>query len=111
MPKTYRSSKSVVQNSSSRPPNGWLPPRRKAQIDALSDGVTITHKAGDEGRLFGSVGTRSISPCLRRGRCRGEQVRGPAAGRPFRVAGEYEVAPPAHTDVDAQLKVTIVGEA
>ena len=34
---------------------------RKAQVEALTDGVTITHKAGEEGRLFGSVGTSDIA--------------------------------------------------
>ena len=32
---------------------------RKAQIEALSEGVTIRHRAGEEGRLFGSVGLRN----------------------------------------------------
>ena len=34
---------------------------RKAKIEALSNGVTITQKAGEEGRLFGSVGTSDIA--------------------------------------------------
>ena len=42
---------------------------RKAQIEALSDGVTIAHKAGDEGRLFGSVGTSDIAQ-IGRASCR-----------------------------------------
>ena len=34
---------------------------RKAQVEALADGVSITHKSGEEGRLFGSVGTVDIA--------------------------------------------------
>jgi large subunit ribosomal protein L9 len=83
---------------------------RKAQIEALSDGVSITHKAGDEGRLFGSVGTVDIAAaCVEAGvEIAKSEVRLPEG--PFRVAGEYEVALHLHTDVDATLKVTIVGE-
>ncbi len=84
---------------------------RKSQIEALSDGVTITHKAGDEGRLFGSVGTSDIAhACVAAGvEVSKAEVRLPEG--PFRVAGEYEVAIHLHTDVDAALRVNIVGEA
>ncbi len=83
---------------------------RKAQIEALSDGVTITHKAGEEGRLFGSVGTADIAQaCTDAGvEIAKSEVRLPEG--PFRVAGEYEVALHLHTDIDAALKVTILGE-
>lgn len=84
---------------------------RKAGIDALADGVTISHKAGEEGRLFGSVGTVDIAAaCADAGvEVSKSEVRLPEG--PFRVAGEYEVTLHLHTDVDAQLKVTIVAEA
>jgi large subunit ribosomal protein L9 len=83
---------------------------RKAGIEALTDGVTISHKAGDEGRLFGSVGTTDIAQaCADAGvEVAKSEVRLPEG--PFRVAGEYEVTLHLHTDVDAVLKVTIVGE-
>ena len=83
---------------------------RKGQIEALSNGVTIGHKAGEEGRLFGSVGTADISrACTEAGvEVSKAEVRLPEG--PFRVAGEYEVSLHLHTDVDAVLKVTIVGE-
>jgi large subunit ribosomal protein L9 len=82
---------------------------RKAQLEAL-DGVTITHKSGEEGRLFGSVGTVDIAAaCVEAGvEIAKSEVRLPEG--PFRVAGEYEVTLHLHTDVDAVLKVTIVGE-
>ncbi len=83
---------------------------RKAQVDALSDGVTIAHKAGEEGRLFGSVGTTDIAQaCTDAGvEIAKSEVRLPEG--PFREAGEYEVTLHLHTDVDTTLKVTIVGE-
>ena len=83
---------------------------RKAQIDALAEGVTITHKAGEEGRLFGSVGTTDIAhACSEAGvEVAKSEVRLPEG--PFRVAGEYEVTLHLHTDVNAVLKVAIIGE-
>jgi large subunit ribosomal protein L9 len=83
---------------------------RKAAVEALADGVSITHKAGEEGRLFGSVGTADIAQaCIDAGvDIAKAEVRMPDG--PFRVAGEYEVALHLHTDVDAMLKVTVIGE-
>jgi large subunit ribosomal protein L9 len=83
---------------------------RKAQIEALSEGVRISHKAGDEGRLFGSVGTGDIAQaCADAGvEVAKAEVRLPEG--PFRVAGEYEVTLHLHSDVDATLKVTVVAE-
>lgn len=83
---------------------------RKSRIEALSDGVTITHKAGEEGKLFGSVGTPDIAQaCADAGvDIAKSEIRLPEG--PFRVAGEYEVMLHLHTDVNVALKVTIVGE-
>ena len=83
---------------------------RKVQIEALSGGVSISHKAGEEGRLFGSVGTNDIAQaCNAAGvEIAKSEVRLPEG--PFRVAGEYEVVLHLHTDVNATLKVTVIGE-
>jgi large subunit ribosomal protein L9 len=83
---------------------------RKAQIEGLSHGVTISHKAGEEGRLFGSVGTADIArACSEAGvEIEKSEVRLPEG--PFRVAGDYTVTLHLHSDVDAALKVVIVGE-
>ena len=83
---------------------------RKAQIEALTDGITITHRVGEEGRLFGSVGTVDIADaCTEAGVAVAKsEVRLPEG--PFRLVGEYDVTLHLHTDVDATLKVAIVGE-
>ena len=83
---------------------------RRSQIDALTDGVTIAHKAGEEGKLFGSVGTAEIAQaCVDAGvDIQKSEVRLPEG--PFRVAGEFEVALHLHADVDAMLRLTIVAE-
>ena len=83
---------------------------RKTQIEGLANGVTIAHKAGEEGRLFGSVGTSDIArACTEAGvEVAKSEVRLPEG--PFRAAGTFEVSLHLHTDVDASVKVTIIGE-
>ncbi len=83
---------------------------RKAQIQALEEGVTIAHKAGEEGKLFGSVGTGDIvAACQAAGvEIARSEVRMPEGA--FRVTGEYTVVLHLHTDVDVELKVNVVAE-
>jgi large subunit ribosomal protein L9 len=82
---------------------------RKAQLEGLS--VTITAKAGEEGKLFGSVGTADIADAVTQAGveiARGE-VRLPEG--PLRATGEYEIELHLHTDVDATVKVVVAAEA
>lgn len=83
---------------------------RRAQIAALEDGVTITHKAGEEGKLFGSVGTSDIvNACAAAGlEVARSEVRMPEGA--FRVTGEYNVVLHLHADVNVDLKVNVVAE-
>ncbi|MCF6281800.1 MAG: 50S ribosomal protein L9 [Candidatus Polarisedimenticolaceae bacterium] len=82
---------------------------RKAKLDDLV--VTIACKAGDEGRLFGSVGTADIAAAVTESgvELSKQEVRLPDG--PFRIAGEYDVALHLLAEVDANLKLTIVPEA
>jgi large subunit ribosomal protein L9 len=82
---------------------------RKAAIEGL-DGVSISHKAGEEGKLFGSVGTIDISKaCTDAGAVvEKNEVRLPDG--PLRTTGEFEVVLHLHPDVNANLKVIIVAE-
>nr|WP_207280858.1 50S ribosomal protein L9 [Thiocystis violacea] len=82
---------------------------RKAKLAGVR--LTIARKAGDEGRLFGSVGAADIvEAAIQAGfELTKPEIRLPPGG-PFRALGEYEVALHLHTDVDAQLKVDIVPE-
>lgn len=82
--------------------------QRRDQLAALS--VTIAAKAGDEGKLFGSIGTRDLAEAIT------------AAGVPvvksevrlpdglIRQAGQYEIALQLHTDVMTQVNVAVVAE-
>ena len=72
--------------------------------------LTITAKAGSEGKLFGSVGTNDIAEaCTAAGhKVSRSEVRLPAG--PLRTIGEHSVALHLHTDVEVALAVTIVAE-
>ena len=81
---------------------------RKAKIEELS--VSISSKAGDEGRLFGSVGTADIADAATAAGAEvaKREVRLPEG--PFHNTGEFEVVIHLHTDVNATLKLSIVPE-
>jgi large subunit ribosomal protein L9 len=83
---------------------------RKAQIETLGK-VSISHKAGEEGKLFGSVGTSDIADaCTAAGvEVAKAEVRMPEGA--FRVAGEYQVELHLHADVNATITVEVVAEA
>jgi large subunit ribosomal protein L9 len=72
--------------------------------------LSITAKAGTEGKLFGSIGTADIAEaCTQAGhKVARSEVRLPTG--PLRMVGEHTVALHLHTDVDVQLPVTIIAE-
>ncbi|MCP1675025.1 large subunit ribosomal protein L9 [Natronocella acetinitrilica] len=81
--------------------------QRKAQLEGLS--VTIKAKAGDEGKLFGSVGTADIADAVTAAgvEIAKQEVRLPEG--PLRVTGSYQIELHLHADVDTE--VTVVVEA
>jgi large subunit ribosomal protein L9 len=81
---------------------------RKTQLDGLA--VSISCKAGDEGRLFGSVGTGDIAKAVSDTGIELEKREVLLPHGPFRVTGEYEVELHLHADVNATLKLTITPE-
>ncbi len=72
--------------------------------------VVITAKSGDEGKLFGSIGTRDIADALTASGhpVDRSEVRLPTGA--LRHTGEYNVAIQLHHDVTAEVLVTIVAE-
>ncbi|MEL6749519.1 MAG: 50S ribosomal protein L9 [Pseudomonadota bacterium] len=81
---------------------------RKAHLDALPNGVTIAHKVGEEGKLFGSVGIKDIiAACGQIGiTLERNEVRLPEG--PFRLVGDYAVTVHLYTDVETTLPVHVV---
>jgi len=72
--------------------------------------LTITAKAGTEGRLFGSVGTADIAEhSTKAGHALARsEVRLP--GGPLRAVGEHSVQLHLHADINIELPVIIVAE-
>lgn len=82
---------------------------RKSALEAVGT-LEIAHKSGEEGKLFGSVGTSDIAnACTAAGTpVVKSEVRLPDG--PIRLAGEYEVVLHLHPDVDANIKLNIVAD-
>jgi large subunit ribosomal protein L9 len=72
--------------------------------------VTISQKAGVDGRLFGSVTNHDIAEALGKTgfQIAKSQVRLPNG--PLKTVGEFPVSVAAHTDVVAEITVKVVGE-
>ncbi len=83
---------------------------RAAKIVELAE-VTIASKAGDEGKLFGSIGTRDIADAITEAgiEISKAEVRLPLGA--IRETGEFEIAIHLHTDVDTSIKVIVIAEA
>ncbi|MGH1461502.1 MAG: 50S ribosomal protein L9 [Neptuniibacter sp.] len=72
--------------------------------------VTITAKCGEEGKLFGSIGTRDIADAVTAAGaevCKSE-VRLPEGA--LRAIGEYDIAVQLHPEVSVTVKLAVVGE-
>ena len=83
----------------------------EARRDKLVDmTVTITAKAGDEGKLFGSVGTSDIAEAVTAAgvKIERQEVRMPEGA--FRQLGEYPVAIHLHSDVNTEITVVVTAE-
>jgi len=78
------------------------------QLEGMA--VEITEKAGVDGRLFGSVGNFDIAEALKKKGFAVEKAMVRMPNGPLKAIGEYEVEVALHTDVLANIKVTVVGE-
>ncbi len=83
----------------------------QTRAEGLADTVvTIMVKSGEEGRLYGSVGTQDIAEALERD---GKTVERSEVRMPegvIRSLGEYEIALQLHSDVTVQIQVAVVEE-
>ena len=73
--------------------------------------LQVAQKAGVDGRLFGSVGNVDIAEALGAQGFEGttSEIRLPDG--PFKAVGEYQVALGLHTDVVANITLTVVAAA
>ncbi|WP_323845828.1 50S ribosomal protein L9 [Microbulbifer magnicolonia] len=72
--------------------------------------VTIAANAGDEGKLFGSIGTRDIADAITAGGVEVAKAEVKLPQGALREVGEYEVDVQLHSDVIAIVKVVIEAE-
>ncbi|GGB88398.1 50S ribosomal protein L9 [Marinobacterium zhoushanense] len=83
----------------------------QARADQLNDlELSVVAKAGDEGKLFGSIGTRDIADAITGSGIEVEksEVRLPAGV--IRTIGEFDIAVQLHPEVSAHLKLIVVAE-
>ena len=83
----------------------------QARAEKLQDQiVTIMMKSGEEGRLYGSVGTQNIADALVADSFEVErsEVRMPEGA--IRALGEYDIVLQLHSDVTVNIKVAVVEE-
>jgi large subunit ribosomal protein L9 len=71
--------------------------------------LTLTGKAGEEGKLFGSITSQDIADALAR---QGQQVdrRRIELEHPIKTIGEHTVSIRLHPEVQAELRVSVVAE-
>lgn len=72
--------------------------------------LTLSAKASDEGKLFGSVGIREIADALAGAGIKIEKNAIQLPTGPIRLIGDYEIEILLHTDVSTQLKISIIAE-
>ena len=72
--------------------------------------LTLTAKAGGEGKLFGSIGTSDIADGVKKAGHEIERSEVRLPHGPIRIAGEHVVQLHLHTDVTVDLPVVIVAE-
>ena len=83
--------------------------KRAEALSKLS--ITIAHKAGDEGRLFGSVGTHAIADAIVKAGVAAEKQEIRLPHGTIRHLGDFDVDIHLHTDVNAKIAIKITAEA
>ena len=82
---------------------------RAKKVDELS--ITITTKAGEEGKLFGSITVRDVAEACEAAGVKLEKSEVRLPEGPIRELGEFEVNIHLHPEVDALLKLAGGAEA
>ncbi|GAA5172156.1 MULTISPECIES: 50S ribosomal protein L9 [Halomonadaceae] len=83
----------------------------EARAEQLNDiELSLVAKAGDEGKLFGSIGPRDLADALAQAGIdvAKSEVRMPEG--PLRATGEYDIQLHLHAEVDATVRIVIVAE-
>lgn len=81
---------------------------RAAKLNGIS--ITIEANAGEEGKLFGSIGTRDIAEAAEAAGLTLDKSEVRLPEGPLRTTGEHEVQCQVHAEVFATITVAITGE-
>lgn len=81
---------------------------RKEKIEELE--LSIAVKAGDEGKLFGSLGNRDIAELATHAGIELSKAEVRLPEGPIRVVGEFDITIQLHPEVSAVLKLHVVAE-
>ncbi len=83
--------------------------QRADALNALGQ-ISIRANAGEEGKLFGSVGTRDIAEAIQAQGCEVDKSEVRLPSGPLRELGEYEIAVQVHGDVTALVAIAVIQE-
>ncbi|MCD8522922.1 MAG: 50S ribosomal protein L9 [Saccharospirillaceae bacterium] len=81
---------------------------RKEKIEEIELSVAV--KAGDEGKLFGSLGNRDIADLVSQAGVEVSKAEVRLPNGPIRAVGEFDIAIHLHAEVNATLKLHVVAE-
>ncbi len=82
---------------------------RADQMGAL-DTITIASNAGEDGRLFGSIGARDIADAVSKAGVELAKSEVRLGEGPLRALGEYTIKVQLHAEVASQVTVVVVAE-
>lgn len=83
---------------------------RQEKINALPP-ITMTVKAGEEGKLFGSIGTRDIADALHKANVDVEKREVCLPEGAIRTLGDYDITIELESDLTATIKLRVVAES
>ena len=83
----------------------------QSRAEALEgQSFTISSKAGEEGKLFGSIGVRDIADAISAAGTEVEKSEVRLPEGPLRVTGEYDIELQLHSDVEVTVKLAVVAD-
>lgn len=84
----------------------------QARADQLNEvNIVITAKAGDEGKLFGSIGTRDIADAITEAGVAVTKAEVKLPNGTLRDVGSFDIDLQLHAEVTATVKLVVVAEA
>jgi large subunit ribosomal protein L9 len=83
----------------------------RTRAEALKDlRLSITAKAGSEGKLFGSIITTDLAEAFLRAVHAVERSEVRLPGGPIRTVGEHSITLHLHSDIDVEVPLTVIAE-